>query len=127
VSVVLIVDDQETVRELAAAILRRYLGAELDEAADGAEALARVAERRPSLILTDLLMPGLDGAELARRLKADPATADIPIIAMSGSPNRDEAQAAGCDDFIAKPFRPRELADLVGDWLTGRPRAPRTA
>ncbi|HEY3110230.1 MAG TPA: response regulator [Chloroflexota bacterium] len=115
--VVLVVDDQEPVRQLAAAILGQYLGAQLDEAAEGAEALARLTQRRPDLILTDLMMPGVDGAELARRLKGDPATRDIPIIAMSGGPNRAEALAAGCDDFIAKPFRPRELAELVRGWL----------
>jgi two-component system, cell cycle response regulator DivK len=115
---ILVVDDQEPVRQLAAAILTQYLGARTDEAADGAEALARVAAHRPDLVLTDLMMPGVDGAELARRLKADPATRDLPIIAMSGGPNREEALAAGCDDFIAKPFRPRELVDLVRRWLT---------
>ena len=87
------------------------------QASDGAEALRRVAERRPALVLTDLMMPGVDGAELARRLKADPSTRDLPIIAMSGGPSQDEALAAGCNDFIAKPFRPREMADLLRGWL----------
>jgi len=114
---VLVVDDQEPVRQLAAAILGQYLGARVEEAADGAEALAQVAARCPDLILTDLMMPGVDGAELARRLKADPTTRDLPIIAMSGGPNRAEALAAGCDDFIPKPFRPRELVELVRSWL----------
>jgi two-component system, OmpR family, phosphate regulon response regulator PhoB len=125
--VILIVDDQEPVRQLAAAIVGQYLGAQSEQAADGAEALQRVAERRPSLILTDLMMPGIDGAELARRLKADPGTRDLPIIAMSGGPNREDALAAGCDDFIAKPFRPRELVDLIRAWLERAHPACRTA
>jgi two-component system phosphate regulon response regulator PhoB len=125
--VILIVDDQEPVRQLAGAIIAQYLGAQFDQAADGEEALRRVAERRPALVLTDLMMPGVDGAELARRLKADPSTRDLPIIAMSGGPNRDEALAAGCDDFIAKPFRPRELADLIRTWLERTNPACRTA
>jgi CheY-like chemotaxis protein len=124
---VLIVDDQEPVRQLAAAILGQYLGARHLEAADGAEALVRVAEERPALILTDLMMPTVDGAELARRLKADPTMRDVPIIAMSGGPNRDDALAAGCDDFIAKPFRPKQLVEVVRRWLAGGDRAFRSA
>jgi two-component system cell cycle response regulator DivK len=124
---ILVVDDQEPVRQLTSAILEQYLGAELVEAADGAEALLRVAARCPSLVLTDLMMPGVDGAELARRLKADPATSGVPIVAMSGGPNRDEALAAGCDDFIAKPFRPQALVEIVRRWLANQDRAIRTA
>jgi CheY-like chemotaxis protein len=110
---VMIVDDQEPVRQLVAAIVEQYLGARFDEAADGAEALRRIAECRPTLVLTDLMMPGVDGLDLTRRLKADPATRDIPIVAMSGGPNQAGALAAGCDGFIAKPFRPQALADLL--------------
>jgi CheY-like chemotaxis protein len=125
--VILIVDDQEPVRQLAAAIVAQYLGAQPEQASGGEQALQMVAARRPALILTDLMMPAVDGAELARRLKADPATRAVPIIAMSGGPNREEALAAGCDDFIAKPFRPRELVELVRGWLERGDQASRTA
>lgn len=124
---VLVVDDQPPVRQLAAAILTQYLGASVDQAAEGGEALARVAGSRPDLILTDLMMPGVDGSELARRLKADPATRDIPLIAMSGGPNRAEALQAGCDDFIAKPFRPKDFVELIRGWLARGDCASRTA
>jgi CheY-like chemotaxis protein len=83
------------------------LGAyEVFSARDGAAGMAMAASERPDLILMDLDLPEIDGWEATRRLKADPATRDIPIIALSSytmTGDREKALAAGCDDFDTKP------------------------
>jgi two-component system cell cycle response regulator DivK len=109
---ILVVEDQEDNRK----ILRDLLTSadyETTEAENGEEALAAVAQQRPDLILMDIQMPVLDGYEATRRIKADPALKDVPIIvvtsfALSGG-DEAKARAAGCDDFVAKPFSPRQL------------------
>jgi CheY-like chemotaxis protein len=81
-------------------------GYEVLSARDGAAGIAMAASQRPDLILMDLDLPGIDGWEATRRLKADPATRDIPIIALSShamAGDREKALAAGCDDFDTKP------------------------
>ena len=82
-------------------------GYEVLSARDGAAGIAMAANERPDLILMDLNLPGIDGWEATRRLKADPATRDIPIIALSAyamAGDREKALATGCDDFDAKPI-----------------------
>jgi CheY-like chemotaxis protein len=82
-------------------------GYEVLSARDGAAGIAMAASERPDLILMDLNLPGIDGWEATRRLKADPATRDIPIIALSAyamAGDREKALATGCDDFDAKPI-----------------------
>ena len=109
---ILVVEDQEDSRR----ILRDLLSSadyEMTEAVNGEQALAAVAKQRPDLILMDIQMPVLDGYEATRRIKADPALKDVPIIvvtsyALSGGYEA-KARAAGCDDFVAKPFSPRQL------------------
>jgi CheY-like chemotaxis protein len=79
---------------------------EILSATDGAAGIAMAAAERPDLILMDLNLPEIDGWEAARRLKADPATRDIPIIALSAhamAGDREKALATGCDDFDIKP------------------------
>ena len=81
-------------------------GYELMSATDGAAGIAMAAAERPDLILMDLNLPEIDGWEAARRLKADPKTRDIPIIALSAhamAGDREKALATGCDDFDTKP------------------------
>ena len=109
---ILVVEDQEDNRR----ILRDLLTSadyEMTEAVDGEQALAAVAKQRPDLILMDIQMPVLDGYEATRRIKADPALKDVPIIVVTSyaSSGGDEARAraAGCDDFVPKPFSPRQL------------------
>jgi two-component system, cell cycle response regulator DivK len=81
-------------------------GYEVIAAADGAEGIAKAAAERPDLILMDLDLPVIDGREATRRLKSDPATRDIPIIALTShamAGDREKALATGCDDFDTKP------------------------
>jgi CheY-like chemotaxis protein/DNA-binding CsgD family transcriptional regulator len=81
-------------------------------ATSGETALARAAQVRPDLVLLDAVMPGMDGFEVARRLKADPATAAIPIVFMTGLTDTEhvvQAFGAGGTDYVTKPIRPREV------------------
>ena len=108
---VLIVDDEAAIREMIAVALEM---ADYDylEAADAREAHALVVDKQPDLILLDWMLPGTSGVELARRLKKDEATADIPIIMLTAKVEEDnkiQGLEVGADDYITKPFSPREL------------------
>ena len=115
---ILVVEDQEDNRQ----ILRDLLAAhyEVTEAENGEEALAAVARERPDLILMDIQMPIMDGYEATRRIKADPATRSLTIVAVTSHAmdgGEQKARAAGCDDFVSKPFSPRELLAKVRQYL----------
>ncbi len=109
---VLVADDQPLNLELARATLEAG-GFEVDLAHSGRQALDLVRLLKPDLVLLDIQMPDIDGLEVARRLKADPGTASIPLIAftayaMSGDETR--FRAAGCDGYISKPIEVARLA-----------------
>jgi two-component system, cell cycle response regulator DivK len=112
---ILVVEDTEDNRQ----ILRDLLGMagyDMVEAHDGAQGVAMAAEHRPDLILMDIQMPVLDGYEATRRIKADPALASIPIVAVTSyalSGDEAKARAAGCNDYIAKPYSPRQMLAKV--------------
>jgi len=114
-SIVLIVDDNEYGRD----ILRRLLitkGYQLAFAANGVEALAKAAQLTPDLILLDVMMPGMDGFEVCRRLRKDPILSEVPIIMLTAldEPHaRVQGLEAGADDFITKPFDRDELRARV--------------
>jgi len=120
---ILIVDDVAINRHVLRELLAP-LDFQLTEAADGATALALVATNPPDLVFLDLRMPGMDGFELAKRLRTLPDGARTKLIAMSASVlsfNRDDAFAAGCDDFLPKPFREEDLLSRISlalrlDW-----------
>ena len=115
---VLIADDNEHNRDLARQVLIE--GFDVTLAADGGEALALARASRHDLILLDLSMPVLDGWDVSRALKADPATASIPLVACTAhamSGDRERALAVGFDGYLAKPYRPRELVAFVEDFL----------
>ena len=98
-------------------------GYEILSARDGAAGIAMAAAERPDLILMDLNLPEIDGWEAARRLKADPATRDIPIIALSAhamAGDREKALATGCDNFDTKPIEFDRLLAKVEQALTAR-------
>jgi CheY-like chemotaxis protein len=87
------------------------------EAVDGESAIKLAQQHHPALILMDLQMPGIDGWEATRRLKADPATRDIVVVAITAhamQPEEGKARQAGCDGFIAKPFDIVSLGDAIG-------------
>ncbi|UXZ54007.1 phosphate regulon transcriptional regulator PhoB [Vreelandella venusta] len=108
---VLIVDDEAPIREMIAVALEMadYHVLEADNAQD---AHAMVVDHQPDLLLLDWMMPGTSGIELARRLKREEATAEIPIIMLTAKGEEDnkiQGLEAGADDYITKPFSPREL------------------
>jgi CheY-like chemotaxis protein len=116
---ILVVDDNPANLKL----LRMLLTGEsydVRTAGDAGEALAVLQEFTPRLILMDLQMPGMDGFELTRRLKADPATAGIRIVALTAyamKGDEDRARAAGCDGYVAKPIDTRTLQGVVARYL----------
>lgn len=108
---ILIVDDEAAIREVIAAALE-MAGYRTIEAGNAQEAHGLVVDQKPDLILLDWMMPNVSGVELARRLKRDPLTAEIPIIMLTAKGEEDHKIAgldAGADDYITKPFSPREL------------------
>ena len=108
---VLVVDDEAAIREMIQFALERAQMA-VQTAADAQEALVRISESRPDIILMDWMMPGVSGLELTRRLRRDAYTEDIPIIMLTARVTEDDKVAgleAGTDDYVIKPFSPREL------------------
>ena len=108
---ILIVDDEAPIREMIAVALE-MAGYECLEAGNSQEALAVIVDRKPDLLLLDWMLPGSTGIELARRLKRDELTADIPIIMLTAKGEEDnkiQGLEVGADDYITKPFSPREL------------------
>ncbi|MGN6110271.1 MAG: response regulator [Kofleriaceae bacterium] len=116
---ILIVDDNPTNLKLVAYLMKAQ-GYEVETAADAELAMRRVRERAPRLILMDLQLPGIDGLELTRRLKADPETRDIVIVAVTAyamKGDQAKALAAGCDDYVTKPIDTRTLPDRIARHL----------
>lgn len=125
---VLVVDDDPDSRYLIQRVVEGMVGIPTTPAKDGEEALKRFREVKPNLVLLDLTLPKLNGFEVARRLKADPATEDTPVIAVSGlshAKDKQLAREAGCDDYIVKPFRLKHLADKVRGRLLADGGVPR--
>ena len=118
---ILLVEDNEMNRDMLSRRLQKQ-GYEVVLAVDGDEGLAKAQSENPALILMDMSLPGLDGWEATRRLKAAPDTRKIPIIALTAhamTDDRDKALAAGCDDFDTKPVElPRLLSKMQA--LLGR-------
>lgn len=112
---ILIVDDEEAIREMISVALE-LSGFQWMEAENSQEAHSRIVDERPDLILLDWMLPGVNGIELARRLKRDENTAEIPIImltAKSEEDNKIQGLDAGADDYITKPFSTRELISRI--------------
>jgi two-component system phosphate regulon response regulator PhoB len=108
---ILIVDDEAPIREMIAVALE-MAGYDCMEAENAQQALAAIVDRRPDLLLLDWMLPGSSGIELARRLKRDELTAQIPIIMLTAKGEEDnkiQGLEVGADDYITKPFSPREL------------------
>lgn len=116
VPTVMVVDDVEGVRKVVAMQLR-VMGYKVLEAAGGGEAVELAERERPSLVLIDVSMPGMDGLEAARRIRLVGGMAEAPIIALSALFGDDEirgrALASGCDDFVTKPLEFNDLSALI--------------
>jgi CheY-like chemotaxis protein len=108
---VLVVEDYQDAREMYAAYLQ-FSGFDVAEASNGVEAVEKTTELLPDIVLMDLALPRMDGWEATRRLKADPRTRHIPVVALTGhalAGHADGARDAGCDSFVTKPCLPDAL------------------
>jgi two-component system, cell cycle response regulator DivK len=116
---ILIVDDNAANLKLARVLLAGE-GYTVKTAVDAEDALAVLASFKPALILMDIQLPGVDGLELTRRLKRDPATSGIAIIALTAyamKGDEEKARAAGCDGYITKPIDPDTLPAVIAAHL----------
>jgi two-component system copper resistance phosphate regulon response regulator CusR len=116
---VLLVDDEPSIRAICRVNLE-VDGLRVREAKDGVEALEEVRRQRPSLVLLDVMMPGVDGWGVAERLAADDATQDIPVVFLSARAaveDRLRAQELGAVGYVVKPFDPLGLGRIVRDVL----------
>ena len=111
---VLVVDDEPRIRELGEAALGRHPELEAFVAADGPSAIEICRSAHPDLVFLDIMMPGMDGFDVCRTLKGDPATANIKIVVLTAFAQHatmQQALAAGADDYMTKPFRPAQLVE----------------
>ncbi len=116
---VLVVDDDPQVLKLLRLNFEME-GYDVDAATDGSEALAAAARRRPDAVVCDVMMPGMDGLEVVRRIREDPELADIPIVVVSAKAQRSdmrEGVKAGADEYVTKPFDPQDVLDAVARLL----------
>ncbi|MBA3270617.1 MAG: response regulator [Acidobacteria bacterium] len=118
---VLVVDDYQDAREMYSEYLKAS-GFRVAEAKTGIEAVARARELQPDCILMDLSLPGIDGWEATRQLKADTMTTNIPVVAITGHASElasRDARAAGCAAFVLKPALPDAVVAEVRKALAG--------
>lgn len=117
---ILVVDDEENIVQLVRSILERQ-GYAVDTASDGVEALSAIFDRRPDLVVLDVMMPRMDGLTLVEHLRHDPALSDLPVLLLTAkSQDSDilDGYGAGADIYLTKPFRPEELVEFVRRLLT---------
>ena len=128
-SKILVVEDNEWSRDMLSRRLSRR-GYEVISAADGRRGIAMAHDQSPDLIVMDMSLPEIDGWEATRRLKADPATRAIPIVALTAhamASDRKKAMDAGCDDYHTKPVDFESLVRTLEAFLEARNRRARTA
>jgi two-component system cell cycle response regulator DivK len=116
---ILVIDDSAANLKLLRVLLLTE-GFRVSTAANAAEALALVGQTLPDLVLTDVQLPDLNGLELARRLKADPRSAAVPVVAVTAyamSGDKEKAMSAGCDAYVSKPIDTRALPVLLRSLL----------
>jgi two-component system phosphate regulon response regulator PhoB len=122
---ILIVEDERPIREMVAFGLRRA-GFDVAEAEDTRQARARIADRRPDLVLVDWMLPDMSGLELTRALKKDKETHDVPVIMLTARAEEQDKVSGlegGADDYVTKPFSPRELLARINAVLRRSPNA----
>jgi len=123
---ILLVEDNEDNRAVYTTILR-YYGYHVVEAPNAEEGLELARALQPGLILMDVGLPGMDGWEATRRLKSDPRTRSIPVVALTAhamAEHRAQSYAAGCDGYLAKPIEPRDVLEEVRRYLSTSDRLP---
>ena len=119
---IVVADDDVDIRELVEFKLST-LGHDIVAVADGAAAVEACQARRPDLAVFDVMMPGVSGLDAIRRIRADPALADLPVILLTARAQESDVESgfsSGADDYITKPFSPRELAARVEALLAAR-------
>jgi DNA-binding response OmpR family regulator len=116
---VVVIDDDHDLRHLIKLTMEFTAGWQVDVAGDGEAGIALTQRVRPDVVVADLMMPGMDGYEVCRRLRADPATAEIPVIVLTARKEIDEARLAeiGAAGVLFKPFEPDELASRILAYL----------
>ena len=122
---ILVVEDEEDIAELIEYNLLKN-GYAVHVVSSGEEAIPSARKQGPDLVLLDLMLPGIDGLEVCRRLKGDVSTRDIPVIMVTARGDEEDVVAGlelGADDYILKPFSPRVLAARVGAVLRRKPAA----
>jgi two-component system cell cycle response regulator DivK len=122
VACILVIEDNPSNMKLAVLVLEGD-GHQVLQASDSEDGLRLARQRHPELILMDLQLPGMDGLEATRLLKADAATRDIRVVALTAlamSGDRERIEAAGCDGYVAKPIRYQDLLAVVREKLAGR-------
>ena len=116
---ILIVEDEESLLKLES-ILLIYKGFEVKGVANGRAALEAVAEDKPDLVLLDIMLPEIDGFEVCRQLKSDPATRHIPVIMLTAKKSREDmvrGEKVGADWYITKPFKSAMVIDTIQRFL----------
>ena len=112
---VLVVDDSITVRRVTQRLLQRE-GYRVALAADGLQAMERLAEERPTLVLSDIEMPRMDGFDLLRNIRADEALRDLPVVMITSriaQKHREMARQLGANHYLGKPYSDEELLGLI--------------
>ncbi len=118
---VLVVEDSPAQREMITGLLRES-GLDVTSVGDGIEALELIQGQKPDLVVLDIVMPGMNGYEVCRRLKSDPTTQSMPIVMCSSKGEEFDRYwgiRQGADAYIAKPFQPQELVGTIRQLLRG--------
>ena len=116
---VLVVDDDPQVLKLLR-VNFELEGYDVGFASNGEEALDAIASQRPDVLVCDVMMPGIDGLEVVRRLRADPKTASLPVVVVSAKAQQADladGEVAGADAYVTKPFDPQDILDAVARLL----------
>lgn len=116
---ILVVEDEESLLKLES-ILLTSKGYEVKGVSNGPAALEALAEEKPDLVLLDIMLPAMDGFEVCRRIKSDPATKDLPVIMLTAKKSREDmarGQEVGADWYITKPFKSANVIETIQRFL----------
>ncbi len=116
---ILVIEDNEQNIYMVTYLLEKH-GFTVVQARDGKEGIAKAVEVVPDLILLDIQLPGMDGYDVARRLKDDEITAEIPLVAVTSyamAGDREEILHSGCEGYIEKPINPESFVDLISEFV----------